>query len=249
MVLIKETVSTMISIVEKKALLFYNHRIVIDRGDLISMSDEILDRKYEFFSRQGFAIGALLSAIALIAQSLLSFPTIWQTRPFGYFMLVLSSALMVGITSGGVLVFLYPPDQDVIGIAGMGSDDSTQHLSLILVILSLAGPIFFGFLFFYEEFSADVFIFIWVLVSFAAPSLGLTAAMLERSKAIAADLRVYFKTHQKLDMTSLEWLHGLGPRTATYRMGMLENGAKRVSGLRIVGHQIIKENETLSVNQ
>ena len=50
-------------------------------------------------------------------------------------------------------------------------------------------------------------------------------------------------------MASLEWLHGLGPRTATYRMGMLENGAKRVSDLRIVGHQIIKENEIVSVNQ
>ena len=150
---------------------------------------------------------------------------------------------------GGVLVFLYPPDQDVIGIAGMGSDDSMQHLSLILVILSLAGPIFCGFLFFYEEFSTDSFIFIWVLASFAAPSLGLTVAMLERSKAIAEDLMEYFETHQILDMASLEWLHGLGPRTATYRMGMLENSAKRVSGLRIVGHQIIKENTTVSINQ
>jgi len=213
------------------------------------MSDEILERKYEFFSRQGFTTGALLSAIALVVQSLLTFPEIWQSRPFGYIMLVLSSALVVGITSGGVLVFLYPPDQDVIGIAGMGSDDSTQHLSLILVILSLAGPIFFGFLFFYEEFSTDPFIFIWVLVSFAAPSLGLTVAMFERSKAIAADLTIYFKTHEKLDMASLEWLHGVGPRTATYRMGMLENGAKRVSDLRIVGHHIIKENKTVSINQ
>ena len=164
-------------------------------------------------------------------------------------MLVLCSALVVGVTSGGVLVFLYPPDQDVIGIAGMGSDDSMQHLSLILVILSLAGPIFCGFLFFYEEFSTDSFIFIWVLASFAAPSLGLTVAMLERSKAIAEDLMEYFETHQILDMASLEWLHGLGPRTATYRMGMLENSAKRVSGLRIVGHQIIKENTTVSINQ
>ena len=213
------------------------------------MADEILDRKYEFFSGQGFATGALLSAIALLAQSLLSFPEIWLTRPFGYFMLLVSSALVVGITSGGVLVFLYPPDQDVIGIAGMGSDDSTQHISLILIILSLAGPIFFGFAFFYAEFSTDPFIFIWVLAGFAAPSLGLTVAMLDRSKAIAADLRVYFTNHDRLDMASLEWLHGLGPRTATYRMGMLENGAKRVSGLRIVGHQIIKENEIVSVNQ
>ncbi len=213
------------------------------------MSDEILERKYEFFSRQGFATGALLIAIALVVQSLLTFPEIWLIRPFGYFMLVFSSAIVVGIASGGVLVFLYPPDQDVIGIAGMGSDDSTQHISLILVILSLAGPIFFGFVFFYQEFSSDPFIFIWVLVSFAAPSLGLTVAMFDRSKAIAADLRVYFETHQKLDMASLEWLHGLGPRTATYRMGMLENSAKRVAGLRVVGHHIIYDNKTVSVNQ
>ncbi|TFG27631.1 hypothetical protein EU528_12485, partial [Candidatus Thorarchaeota archaeon] len=184
------------------------------------MSDEIMERKYEFFSIQGFLVGALLIACSLILQSLISFPEIWTMRPFGYFLLVLSSALVVGITSGGVLVYLYPPDQDVIGIAGLGSDDSTQHLSLIFVILSLAGPIFFGFSFFYDEFSNDAFIFIWVIASFAAPSLGLTTAMLERSRDIAKDLEVYFSVHQKLDMASLDWLHGLGPRTATYRMGM-----------------------------
>jgi len=213
------------------------------------LSDEILDRKYEFFSRQGFLIGALIITASLVLQSLITFPTIWQTRPLGYFLLVICSAFVVGVTSGGVLVFLYPPDQDVIGIAGMGSDDSTQHLSLILIILSLAGPIFFGFAFFYEEFSTDVFVFVWVLAGFAAPSLGLTAAMIERSNAIAADLRVYFSAHQKLDMTNLAWLHGLGPRTATYRMGMLESGAKRVDGLRIIGHEIIKENKKVAVNQ
>lgn len=213
------------------------------------MSDEILDRKYEFFSRQGFVIGFLLSAASLVLQSIITFPEIWQTRPIGYFLLVICSAVVVGITSGGVLVYLYPPDQDVIGIAGMGSDDSTQHLSLILIILSLAGPIFFGFAFFYEEFSTDAFIFIWVLAGFAAPSLGLTAAMIERSRAIAADLQVYFSQNQRLDMASLEWLHGLGPRTATYRMGMLESGAKRVDGLKIVGHEIMKENKSVAVDQ
>jgi hypothetical protein len=180
---------------------------------------------------------------------MISFPTIWQTRALGYFLLVVCSALVVGITSGGVLVFLYPPDQDVIGIAGMGSDDSTQHISLILIILSLAGPIFFGFSFFYDEFSMDAFIFIWVLAGFAAPSLGLTVAMIERSRAIATDLRVYFSVHKKLDMASLDWLHGLGPRTATYRMGMLESGAKRVEGLRIIGHEIIMDNNKVAVNQ
>ena len=157
-----------------------------------------MDRKYEFFSRQGFLVGALLSAVSLVLQSIITFPAIWQTRPLGYFLLVLCSALVVGITSGGVLVFLYPPDQDVIGIAGMGSDDSTQHLSLILVILSLAGPIFFGFSFFYTEFSTDAFIFIWVLAGFAAPCLGLTISMIERSRAIAEDLRVYFSVNKKL---------------------------------------------------
>ncbi len=213
------------------------------------MSDEIMDRKYEFFSKHGFLVGAILIAASLILQSLITFPEIWQTRPFGYMMLVVCSAFVVGITSGGVLVFLYPPDQDVIGIAGLGSDDSSQHLSLILIILSLAGPIFFGFSFFYEEFSTDVFIFIWVLTGFAAPSIGLTVAMFERSRAIAADLKVYFSIHKKLNMTSLDWLHGLGPRTATYRMGMLENAARSVDGLRIIGHEIIKENKHVAINQ
>ncbi|MBA7587954.1 hypothetical protein ES708_30002 [subsurface metagenome] len=208
-----------------------------------------MDRKYEFFSKQGFLVGSILIAASLILQSLITFPEIWQTRPFGYIMLVVCSAFVVGVTSGGVLVFLYPPDQDVIGIAGLGSDDSSQHLSLILIILSLAGPIFFGFSFFYEEFSTDVFIFIWVLTGFAAPSIGLTAAMFERSRAIAADLKVYFSIHKNLNMTSLDWLHGLGPRTATYRMGMLENAARSVDGLRIIGHEIIKENKHVAINQ
>jgi hypothetical protein len=146
-------------------------------------------------------------------------------------------------------VYLYPPDQEVIVLAGLGSDDSTQHLSLILIILSLAGPIFFGFSFFYQEFSNDPFIFIWVIAGFAAPSLGLTAAMLERSRAIAADLKVYFSVHKKLDMAQLDWLHGLGPRTATYRMGMLESAAKRVEGLKVIGHEIIKENKQVTINQ
>lgn len=212
------------------------------------MSDEIMDRKYEFFSKKGFLVGSILAATSLILQSLITFPEIWQTRPFGYIMLILSSAFVVGVTSGGVLVYLYPPDQDVIGLAGLGSDDSTQNLSLILVILSLVGPMFFGFSFFYEEFSNDAFIFVWVLTGFAAPSIGLTAAMFERSRAIAADLKVYFSIHKKLNMTSLDWLHGLGPRTATYRMGMLENAARSIDGLKIVGHEIVKENKHVTIN-
>jgi len=212
------------------------------------LSDEIKERKYEFLSRRGFLVGSIIITVSLVLQSLVTFPEIWTTRPLGYFLLVVCSAFVVGITSGGVLVYLYPPDQDVIGIAGMGSDDSTQHLSLILVILSLAGPIFFGFSFFYAEFSSDVFIFIWVIASFAAPSLGLTIAMLERSRAIATDLKVYFSTHEKLDMANLDWLHGLGPRTATYRMGMLENAARSIDGLKISGHEIVKENKQVAIN-
>jgi len=206
-------------------------------------------RKYEFFSWQGFILGALMIASTLTIQSLLSFPLVWQTRALGYVLLVVSSALVVGFTSGSVLVYLYPPDQDVIGIAGLGSDDSTQHISLVLVILSLVGPIFFGFAFFSEEFSADPLILVWVLLSFAAPSLGLTAAMFERSREIAADLRLYFSDNQKLDMAQLDWLHGLGPRTATYRMGMLESAARRVDGLRVTGHEIIRDSSQFAVNR
>lgn len=206
-------------------------------------------RKYEFFSWQGFIVGALLITISLTLQSLLSFPDIWTSRAFGYIMLTISSALVVGITSGGVLVYLYPPDQDVIGLAGLGSDDSTQHLSLILVVLSLVGPTLFGFMFFYDKFSDDPFIFIWVLSAFAAPSVGLTTAMFERSREIGEDLKLYFAANQKLDMAQLEWLHGLGPRTATYRMGMLESAARRIPGLKISGHEIIRENKQFAMNK
>jgi hypothetical protein len=213
------------------------------------LSDEILARKYEFFSWQGFITGAAMIAGTLILQSLLSFPLIWQTRAFGYSLLILSSSLVVGITSGGVLIYLYPPDQDVIGIAGLGSDDSIQHISLILVLLSLIGPIFFGFAFFSAEFSEDPLILIWVLLSFMAPSVGLSVAMFERSREIAQDLREYFSTNQKLDMANLDWLHGLGPRTATYRMGMLESAAHRVDGLRVAGHEIVRDASQFATNR
>jgi hypothetical protein len=206
-------------------------------------------RKYEFFSWQGFFVGAILIAGTLTVQSLISFPLVWQARAFGYILLVISSALVVGFTSGSVLVYLYPPDQGVIGRAGLGSDDSTQHISLILVILSLVGPIFFGFAFFSEEFSTDPLILIWVLLSFAAPSLGLTASMFERSREIAADLQQYFSVNQKLDMARLDWLHGLGPRTATYRMGMLESAARRIDGLEVTGHEIVRINSQFAVNR
>ena len=205
-------------------------------------------RKYEFFSWHGFLVGALLLLTSFVIQSFVSFPQIWQERPVDYFLFISISSLIVGIASGGVLVFLYPPDQDVIGIAGMGSDDATKHLSLILVVVALLQPILSGFLFFYDYFGNDPYILIWVLLAFAAPSLGLTSAMFERSREIASDLRLYFELHSKLDMSSLDWLHAIGPRTATYRMGMLENAAHQVKGLRISGHEIIKEENQFAMN-
>ena len=162
------------------------------------MSDEIMGRKYEFFSWQGFTVGAIVMALSLIVQSFISFDAIWAERALGYVLYIAFSSIVVGITSGGVLIYLYPPDQDVIGIAGLGSDDMTQHLSLVLVILALVQPIFTGFVFFYEYFGTDQLVFIWVLLGFAAPSLGLTSAMFERSRAIGDDLKVYFAVNEKL---------------------------------------------------
>ena len=205
-------------------------------------------RKYEFFSWQGFTVGAIVMTLSLIVQSFISFNAVWTEQTLAYIWFIGFSAIVVGITSGGVLVYLYPPDQDVIGIAGLGSDDFTQHLSLVLVILALVQPIFTGFAFFYEYFGTDQLIFIWVLLGFAAPSLGLTAAMFERSRAIGEDLKVYFSVHEKLDMASLDWLHAIGPRTATYRMGMLESAARRVEGLKITGHEIVRESNQFAVN-
>ena len=214
----------------------------------MTLSDEIMARKYEFFSWQGFTVGAVVLALSLIVQSIISFNVVWTEHSLGYALFIAFSSIVVGITSGGVLVYLFPPDQDVIGIAGLGSDDNTQHLSLVLVILALVQPIFTGFVFFYEYFGADQLIFIWVLLGFAAPSLGLTAAMFERSRAIGADLKVYFAVHEKLDMASLDWLHAIGPRTATYRMGMLESAARRIDGLKITGHEIVRESKQFAVN-
>ncbi|MCK5237902.1 MAG: hypothetical protein KAR33_00050 [Candidatus Thorarchaeota archaeon] len=213
------------------------------------MSDEIMTMKYEFFSWKGFLAGALVISVALVLQSLISFPDIWLTRTFGYSALIISSALIVGISSGSVLVFLFPPDQDVIGVAGLGSEDLTQHIALFLVILALVQPIFSGFVFFFEYFGDDPLVVIWVLVGFAAPSVGFAVSMYDRTRAIANDLEIYFSQHKKLDMASLDWLHGLGPRTAVYRMGMLENAATRVKGLRVRGHEIIKESDQFAINK
>ena len=215
----------------------------------MTLSDVIMERKYEFFSWQGFIVGAAIMTLSLVIQSFISFESVWSQHASNYALFIAFSSLVVGITSGGVLVYLFPPDQDVIGIAGLGSDDVTQHLSLVLVILALVQPVFTGFVFFYEYFGTDQLIFIWVLLGFAAPSLGLTVAMFDRSRAIGEDLKVYFAVNEKLDMASLEWLHAIGPRTATYRMGMLESAARRVQGLRITGHEIVRESSQFAVNQ
>lgn len=214
-----------------------------------TLSAEIMARKYEFFSWQGFIVGAVAITLSLVLQSYVSFSDVWIQHALQYSTYIVFSSIVVGIASGGVLVYLFPPDQDVIGIAGLGSDDVTQHLSLVLVILALVQPIFTGFVFFYDYFGADQLIFIWVLLGFAAPSLGLTTAMFDRSRAIGADLKVYFAANEKLDMANLEWLHAIGPRTATYRMGMLESAARRVEGLKISGHEIIRTSNQVTVKQ
>ncbi len=213
------------------------------------MSDEIMTMKYEFFSWKGFFAGATVISIALVLQSLISFPLIWIERPVGYILLIFFSAIIIGVSSGSVLVFLFPPDQDVIGVAGIGSDELAQHIALFLVILSLIQPIMSGFVFFFEYFGDDPFAVIWVIVGFAAPSAGFAVSMYDRSHAIATDLETYFSHHKKLDMTDLDWLLGVGPRTAVYRMGMLENASTRVAGLRVRGHEIIKENEQFAINK
>jgi hypothetical protein len=213
------------------------------------MTDQILYMKYEFFSVKGFITGACVIAVSLILESIISFPQAWTEQPFSYVALIVVSAFIVGIASGSVLIFLFPPDQDVIGLAGMGSDDLTQHIALFLVILSLVQPILSGFIFFYGYFGADPFVFIWVIVGFGAPSAGFAAAMYDRSKEIAKDLEDYFSRNEILDLSCLEWLYGLGPRTAVYRMGMLENAAERVKGLKMHGHQIVKVPDQFAINQ
>ncbi|MFW9849819.1 MAG: hypothetical protein ACFFF4_11805 [Candidatus Thorarchaeota archaeon] len=213
------------------------------------MSDDIMTMKYEFFSWKGFITGAAVISVALVLQSFISFPEIWVTRTFGYTGLIIASALIVGFSSGSVLVFLFPPDQDVIGVAHLGSDDLTQHIALFLVILALIQPIMSGFIFFFDYFGNDPFIIIWVIVGFAAPSAGYAVSMFDRTKAIASDLELYFTHNKRLDMASLDWLHGFGPRTAVYRMGMLESAATRVKGIRVRGHEIIKERDQFAISK
>ncbi|MFW9910011.1 MAG: hypothetical protein ACFFEF_15740 [Candidatus Thorarchaeota archaeon] len=211
------------------------------------MSDELMTMKYEFFSRKGFLAAAIVISVSLVLQSFFGFPEIWTARPIEYIVLIIASALIVGFAGGSVLVFLFPPDQDVIGVAGLGSDDATQHIALFLVILALVQPLLSGFFLFFEYFGNDPFAVIWVIVGFAAPSAGFAVSMYDRTRAIASDLEEYFKQNKKLDLTSLDWLLGLGPRTAVYRMGMLENAASRVKGIRFRGHEIIKDPDQFAI--
>lgn len=193
-------------------------------------------------------MGAAVIGASLVLQSLVSFPDIWNTASVPFFAQVLISGVIVGFASGSILVYLFPPNQDIIGVVGLGSDDSPQYLSLALVVVALIQPVFSGFVFFYDQFANDPFIIIWVLTGFAAPSIGLTAAMFDRSNSISNDLRLYFAHHSRLDMSELVWLKGVGPRTATYRMGMLETAANNVDYLRIRGHEIIKEKDPYPIN-
>ncbi|MBD3407155.1 MAG: hypothetical protein GF411_13635 [Candidatus Lokiarchaeota archaeon] len=211
------------------------------------MPEEIKTMTYEFFSWRGFFVGALLIVISMVVQSLISFPQIWLERTFSFTFLVAFSAMTIGTASGGVLVYLFPPDQDVIGVAGLGSDDATQHMALFLILVSLVQPLMSGFIFFFDYYSADEFIFIWVITDFLAPSAGFTASLLHRTNTIAQDLKSYFSENTRLKLSELEWLHGVGPRTAAYRMGMLENAIRRVKDVHLRGHEVVFEKDPFPI--
>jgi len=199
-----------------------------------------MSMKYEFFSWRGYVIGSVSIALVLVLQSCISFPVVWVERALPFTFHIIVSSLIVGIASGSVLVFLFPPQQDVIGLAGLGSDDATQHIALFLVILALVEPIFAGFIYFFDYYGNDPFIIIWVIAGFAAPSAGFASAMFDRTNALASDLVAYFEENGKLDLSSLEWLKGHGPRTTVYRMGILESAVSKIVGVRLRGHEIIR---------
>ncbi|NWF95726.1 MAG: hypothetical protein HXY34_06255 [Candidatus Thorarchaeota archaeon] len=213
------------------------------------MAESALSMHYEFFSWKGFMVGATMIALLLIVQSWLGFPAVWSQRAIDYVLFIVVSAVVVGTASGSVLVYLIPPDQDVIGVSGLGSDAGAQHVSLVLVLLGLLQPMMTGFVYFFEYFGNDPLIVVWVVLSFAAPSAGLAEAMYDRQAAIAQDLRAYFSHHDRLDLVRLDWLHGHGPRNAVYRMGMLESAAKKVKYLKVVGHEIVRDKDTIPVTQ
>ncbi|RDE14420.1 MAG: hypothetical protein C4K47_04520 [Candidatus Thorarchaeota archaeon] len=212
------------------------------------MSEGVLHgERYEFFSWRGFAVGAAIIGVSLLIQASIGFPDVWTESPITYLMLIAASALVVGISSGAVLVYLVTPNQDVIGLSGLGSDDATQHVALLLVLLALVQPVISGYLFFYEYFNSDPLAAIWVMVAFAAPTIGIIVGFFDRRAALVSDLKVYFLHNNRLDLAGLEWLQGLGPRTTTYRIGMLETAASRVRGVGLSGHEIVKEKSQAAV--
>lgn len=215
------------------------------------MVHDIMVNRYEFFSWRGFFTGASIIGLSLILQSLIGFPQVWNERPIQFGTSILISSVIVGTVCGSVLVFLFPPNQDVIGVAGLGSDDVSQHIALFLVLLALMEPVLSGFVFFFEYYGQDPFEMIWVLVSFGAVSAGFASAMLDRTKTIARDVRNYFEDHEVLDMTKLDWLQAVGPRDAAYRMGMLGRAAEEIDYVRVVGHQMVqlKDTEKTSSNE
>ncbi|MBD3159866.1 MAG: hypothetical protein GF309_13870 [Candidatus Lokiarchaeota archaeon] len=215
------------------------------------MVHDIMVNRYEFFSWRGFFTGASIIGLSLILQSLIGFPQVWNERPIQFGTSILISSVIVGTVCGSVLVFLFPPNQDVIGVAGLGSDDVSQHIALFLVLLALMEPVLSGFVFFFEYYGQDPFEMIWVLVSFGAVSAGFASAMFDRTKTIARDVRNYFEDHEVLDMTKLDWLQAVGPRDAAYRMGMLGRAAEEIDYVRVVGHQMIqlKDTEKTSSNE
>lgn len=203
---------------------------------------------YEFFSWRGFGVGASIIGASMLVQSSIGFPDIWTKSPVTYLILIATSALVVGISSGAVLVYLVAPNQDVIGLSGLGSDDASQHVALILVLLALVQPVISGYVFFYQYFNSDPLAAIWVMIAFAAPTAGIVVAFFDRRAAVISDLRKYFRTNNRLDLVGLEWLQGLGPRTTTYRIGMLETAASKVKGVQFSGHEIIREKKSTSFN-
>jgi hypothetical protein len=199
--------------------------------------------RYEFFSWRGFGIGAMIISVSMLVQSLIGFPDVWTTSPITYLTLIATSALVVGISSGAVLVYLVAPNQDVIGLCGLGSDDATQHVALLLVLLALVQPVISGYLFFYQYFNSDPLAAIWVMIAFAAPTVGIVVGFFDRRSAVISDLKTYFLSNNRLDLVGLQWLQGLGPRTTTYRIGMLETAASKVRGVQFSGHEIVREKE------
>jgi hypothetical protein len=202
--------------------------------------------RYEFFSWKGFGVGAAIIVASMVIQSSIGFPDVWTKSPFTYVTLIAASALVVGISSGAVLVYLVAPNQDVIGLSGLGSDDASQHVALLLVLLALVQPVISGYLFFYQYFNSDPLAAVWVMIAFAAPTIGIVVAFFDRRSAAISDLKTYFLSNNRLDLAGLEWLQGLGPRTTTYRIGMLENAASKVKGVQFSGHEIVREKKSAS---